>query len=133
MAYNVRFLYILTIIIGTFICIYYIEKSYKKIAYYYSYDAKTTGYIISKKCLDNLPENVKCYYKEYIVNDVKYSKSFNESEDLITDKEVDILYKRESPEISIVDDKSYFNNFINLFISIIILILLWILFLIIIF
>ena len=68
MAYNVRFLYILTIIIGTFICIYYIEKSYKKIAYYYSYDAKTTGYIISKKCLDNLPENVKCYYKEYIVN-----------------------------------------------------------------
>ena len=140
MAYNItiRFLYTLsTIIIGTFICFYYIEKSYKKIAYYYSYDAKTTGYIISKKCLDDLPENAhivnfKCYYKEYIVNDTKYSSPFNESEDLITDKKVDILYKKNSPEFSIVDDKSNINNFINLFISIIILILLWLFFLIII-
>ena len=140
MAYNIiiRFLYTLsTIIIGTFICFYYIEKSYKKIAYYYSYDAKTTGYIISKKCLDDLPENahivnLKCYYKEYIVNDTKYSSPFYESEDLITDKKVDILYKKNSPEFSIVDDKSNINNFINLFISIIILILLWLFFLIII-
>lgn len=142
MAYNItiRFLYTLsTIIIGTFICFYYIGESSNKIAYYYSYDAKTTGYIISKKCLYDLPENAhivnfKCSnnYKEYIVNDTKYSSPFNESEDLITDKKVDILYKKNSPEFSIVDDKSNINNFIYLFISIIILILLWIFFLIII-
>jgi hypothetical protein len=134
MTYNItiRFLYtLLTIIIGTFFCFYHIEKSYKKIAYYYSYDSKTTGYIISKKCLNDIVD-LKCYYKEYTVNDTKYSNSFNESEDLITDKKVDILYKKDSPEISMVDDKSNINNFINLFISIIILILLWLFFLIII-
>ena len=142
MNYNIsiRFLYTITaIIIGTFICIYYIQTSYSKIAYYYSYDAKTTGYIISKKCLYDLPENAhivnfKCSnnYKEYAVNDIKYSNPFNQSEDLITDKQVNILYKKASPEISIVEDKSYLNNFITLFISIIILILLWLLLLIII-
>jgi len=65
MTYNItiRFLYTLsTIIIGTFICFYYIGESSKKIAYYYSYDAKTTGYIISKKCLNDIV-NFKCYYK----------------------------------------------------------------------
>ena len=142
MNYNIsiRFLYTITaIIIGTFICIYYIQTSYSKIAYYYSYDAKTTGYIISKKCLYDLPENAhivnfKCSnnYIEYTVNDVKFSKPFNQSEDLITDKQVNILYKKASPEISIVEDKSYLNNFITLFISIIILILLWLFLLIII-
>jgi hypothetical protein len=131
MNYNIiiKFLYTLTtIIIGTIICILYIENSYKKIIYYYSYDEKTTGKFIIKKCLDNMT----CYYIEYIVNDVKYSKNFNQSEDLITDKKVDILYKKITPEISMVDDVSYFNNYIILIISIIILILIWIFFLIII-
>ena len=140
MNYNIsiRFLYTITaIIIGTFICIYYIQTSYSKIAYYYSYDAKTTGYIISKKCLYDLPKNahiadLRCYYIEYTVNDVKFSKPFNQSEDLITDKQVNILYKKASPEISIVEDKSYLNNLITIFISIIILILLWLFLLIII-
>lgn len=141
MTYNItiRFLYTITaIIIGTFICFYYIRASYSKIAYYYSYDAKTTGYIISKKCLnDNTVkyghiDDFKCYYKEYIVNDTKYSSPFNESEDLITNKKVNILYKKDSPEISMVEDQSYLNNLITIFISIIILILLWLFFLIII-
>jgi hypothetical protein len=84
---------------------YYISINYNKLVYYYSYDAKTTGYIINKKCLDDI-DDFKCYYKEYTVNDVKYSKLFNQSIDLITNKKVNILYKKDSPEISIIEDKS---------------------------
>jgi ATP-dependent Zn protease len=128
---TIKFLYTITaIIIGTFTCFYYILTNYDKLEYYYSYDEKTTGNIISKKCLNNIHANndiddFKCYFKEYTINNVKYSEPFNESEDLITNNKVDILYKKDSPEISMVDDKSNINYFINLFISIIILILLW--------
>lgn len=141
MSYNItiRFLYTITaIIIGTFICFYYIGTSYSKITYYYNnYNAKTTGYITTKKCLNDTQANdniydFKCYYIEYTVNGVKYSKHLNQSIDVITNKKVNILYKKDSPEISMVEDQSYLNNFIIIFISLIILILLWLFLLIII-
>ena len=144
MSYNIsiKFLYtITTIIIGTFICINFIQFNYHNLVRYYSYDAKTTGYIVTDKCLFDLPENahivdLRCQYAKYTVDGVKYLKELNQFLDLDfntdTDKEVNILYKKNNPTIYVVDDKSNINSFIILFSAILILILLWVLLLIII-
>jgi hypothetical protein len=139
MSYNIiiKFLYtIIAIIIGTFICFQYIKTNYNKLVDYNSYDGKTTANIVTDKCLFDLPENshivdLKCYYIQYTVDGVKYLKP-NQSKILFTNKQVNIIYKKNNPEIFIVDDKSNINNFIIFFISIFILILLWIFLLIII-
>ena len=128
---SIKFLYtITTIIIGTFICINFIEFKYNNLARYYSYNAKTTANIVSDKCLFDLPENahivdLRCYYIKYTVDGVKYFEPFNDVEDFIADKQINILYKKTNPKDYIVDDKSNITDFIILFSSILILILLW--------
>lgn len=93
---NILYL-ILAILLGTNLILYLIYHNYFNGVNYNNYNAKTTGYITTKKCLSDTQANdniydFKCYYIEYTVNGVKYSKHLNQSIDVIINKKVNILY-----------------------------------------
>jgi hypothetical protein len=133
---NISFFYtILAILITTFDCIYNININYNNLYQYNKYDGETTAKIVNKKCNNTINDlNSHCYYYEYTVNNIKYSKMsyifIDSNSDVNKNSEINIFYKKSDPNVFTTNYESdvYFYNkkFLIIILLFITIIIIWI-------